>query len=219
LFIFEVENPAMRYCIYALLLILSGCASSYKPLRPNATYYPTTNTESGLEFSYKLGVLRENGNKKYAKREDRKAIRLASVKIVNTSDRSYTVGSNLKFYSGNSELILIDPATLHRELKQGVPIYLLYLLMTPIQFYSTNSSGQTTSTPIGVVLGPGLAIGNMVGAGGANQNFLKELNTFNLINKTIKPGETVYGIIGIRDIGYNPINIKVLNNQQAGTTD
>jgi hypothetical protein len=59
----------------------------------------------------------------------------------------------------------------------------------------------------------------MVGAGGANQNFLKELNTFNLINKTIKPGETVYGIIGIRDIGYNPINIKVLNNQQAGTTD
>jgi hypothetical protein len=206
LFIFEVENPAMRYCIYALLLILSGCASSYKPLRPNATYYPTTNTESGLEFSYKLGVLRENGNKKYAKREDRKAIRLASVKIVNTSDRSYTVGSNLKFYSGNSELILIDPAT-------------LYLLMTPIQFYSTNSSGQTTSTPIGVVLGPGLAIGNMVGAGGANQNFLKELNTFNLINKTIKPGETVYGIIGIRDIGYNPINIKVLNNQQAGTTD
>jgi hypothetical protein len=130
----------MRYCIYALLLILSGCASSYKPLRPNATYYPTTNTESGLEFSYKLGVLRENGNKKYAKREDRKAIRLASVKIVNTSDRSYTVGSNLKFYSGNSELILIDPATLHRELKQGVPIYLLYLLMTPIQFYSTKHS-------------------------------------------------------------------------------
>jgi hypothetical protein len=91
-------------------------------------------------------------------------------------------------------------------LKQGVPVYLLYLLLTPMNLYTGDDV-----TPIGLVLGPGIAFGNMIGAGGANQNFLKELESFNLMNKSIQPGETLYGIIGIRDSGYNPITIKVKN--------
>lgn len=49
----------------------------------------------------------------------------------------------------------------------------------------------------------------MLAAGSANQNFLRELMQYNIINKTIESGQTVYGLIGIRDHGYNPINVRV----------
>lgn len=198
--------------LLTLFLLFSSCASTYKQLRPNSTYYPVTNNSTGIDFSYKHGILRESGNKKYAKREDKKAIRLAAVKITNKTGSAFTIGQNAKFYSGNGELILLTPDFLHRELKQGVPEYLLYLLLTPLNFYKTNSDGTVDSTPVGYVLGPGIAFGNMIGAGAANQNFLKELRTYDLINKQINPGETVYGIIGMRDNGFNPIELRILGN-------
>jgi hypothetical protein len=195
----------MRICLIAglSLLLLSGCASNYKSLTPDRTYYQSSSTDNGVEFSYKLGVLREHGNKKYAKREDKKAIRIASVRITNNGANDITIGKNVYFFSGNSEAYLIEPSLLHKELKQGVPEYLLFLLLTPM----TLNNGDD-STPIGIAVGPGLAIGNMAAAGAANKKFLQELQKFDLVNKTIKPGETVYGLIGIRDTGYNPIFLK-----------
>jgi hypothetical protein len=191
------------FVLFCSVAFLTGCASSYKPLTPDRTYYQASSTDNGVELSYKLGVLREHGNKKYAKREDKKAIRIAAVRITNNGANDITIGRNLYFFSGNSEAYLLAPAMLHKELKQGVPEYLLFLLLTPM----TLNTGDE-STPIGLAVGPGLAVGNMLTAGGANQKFLQELVKFDLINKTIKPGETVYGLIGIRDSGYNPISLK-----------
>jgi hypothetical protein len=193
----------------SLILILSSCASTYKSLRPTSSYYGNTEESNGVIFSYKHGVLTESGNKKYAKREASKAIKIVSVKIINNSNNDLIIGQNAKFYSGNSELRLIEPITLHRQLKQGVPIYLLYLLLTPVKFYSSSSKGSVNETPIGLGLGPGISIGNMAVAGSANQNFLEELTKFDLINKKILPGQTVFGLIGVNDIGYNPVKLVV----------
>lgn len=202
----------MRFLL--LIFILGGCASAYHPIRPDASYYGNKSTESNVDFSYKLGVLREHGNKKYAKREDRKGIRLASVKIVNNTTIPLEVGEDIEFYSGDSRLIPIDPITLHHELKQGVPIYLLYLLMSVITVNRYDERGNVTSAvPVGLFIGPGIAVGNMAAAGAANQNFLEEMEKFNVVGKTLKPGETAYGIIGVRDIGYNPIQIRVTPRQ------
>jgi len=49
----------------------------------------------------------------------------------------------------------------------------------------------------------------MLIAGDANTKLLDELRLYNLIGRDIKPGETVYGIIGVRDIGYSPITVEV----------
>jgi hypothetical protein len=88
--------------------------------------------------------------------------------------------------------------------------------LTPTQLTTgsstINSNGTISSAsrlPIGLILGPGIAFGNMAVAGTANQNFLRELNEYNLINKTITPGQTVFGLIGVNDIGYNPVRIVV----------
>src|ERR1700741_3401711 len=111
----------MRYLLYLLPLIgcLGGCASTYKPINPKSAYYTSVSGSEKIEFSYRHGVLRDMGNKKYAKREDRKAIRLASVKIYNGSDAPLTVGKDLVINVGNAEAVLLEPTMLHRELKQG----------------------------------------------------------------------------------------------------
>jgi hypothetical protein len=199
-----------------LIFLCSSCASTYKPLIPSSSYFGNVEEVRGVKFSYQQGVLAATRNKKYAKRELSKAVKVISIKIVNNSERNLVIGQNAKFYTGNSELRLIEPSTIHQQLKQGVPIYLLYLLLSPMQLTTgsstINSSGRITSassTPIGLILGPAISIGNMAVAGTANQNFLHELNQFNMINKTIEPGQTVFGLIGINDIGYNPVRLVV----------
>jgi hypothetical protein len=82
-----------------------------------------------------------------------------------------------------------------------------------MQFYttSTNSNGyteQTSSFPIGIIIGPGIAGGNMLAASSANKKFKQDLLDYNLLGKKIKPGETVYGLLGIRSKIYNSIYIK-----------
>ena len=84
------------------------------------------------------------------------------------------------------------------------------MLLTPTQLYTgeTNSNGETDTFPIGLILGPGITAGNMIGAGTANTNFLNELEENYLYNKEIKAGETVYGIVGIYDFGYSPLTLE-----------
>lgn len=193
-----------------ILALLFSCASKYHPILPASIYY-SRSEQAGrdLDVAYKYEVLRERGNKKYAKREDSKAIRLVSVRVKNNSLQPVTIGENAFFYSGDSELRLLDPVTIQKSLKQGVAIYLLYLLFTPMNLYTSDGSGGVESTPIGLIVGPGLSVGNMLGASGANQSFLAELNSFSLINKRIAPGETVYGLIGVYNLDYSPIQLKI----------
>lgn len=197
---------------FLMASIVMSCASAYHPITPASVNYSNTNTKDDVSFSYHYDVLREHANKKYAKREPLKAIKVVAITITNSSSKPLTIGANAKLFSGDNEVVLIDPLTVHKELKQGVPVYLLYLLMTPITLNvgTTDSHGarSTNHTPIGYVLGPGLTLLNMLIAGGANQKFLKELTDYSLINKTIEPGQKVYGLIGIRDVGYNPLILK-----------
>ncbi|MFW5760549.1 MAG: hypothetical protein ACOCXH_06185 [Cyclobacteriaceae bacterium] len=44
---------------------------------------------------------------------------------------------------------------------------------------------------------------------GAANSFLQELNEYNIINYDIKPGETIYGLIGTGGINYDPISVKI----------
>jgi hypothetical protein len=48
-------------------------------------------------------------------------------------------------------------------------------------------------------------------ASSANKRFEKELCLYN-INKDIKNGQTVYGLVGFRDIGYDPLSLKLKVN-------
>lgn len=207
-----MTNTITKLFTIATAFILSGCAASYKPIYPVSLNYDSHQSKNGVELSYKYDVLRQNGNKKYAKKENKKGVKLVAVKITNNSQSVVNIGKNLTLYSGNNQIIPMEPLVIKESIKQIVPGYLPYLLLTFVNLTTTKSQNGTIEQnviPVGLILGPGITLGNMLIAGDANAKLLDELKLYNLIGRDIKPGETVYGIIGVRDMGYSPITVEV----------
>ena len=114
--------------IFFALALLSSCASSYNLIKPERVNYQTNLTEQDVDFSYKYGVLLERGNKKYAKKEAAKGIKVVAVKVTNNSDQSFVLGQDLKIHSNGNSVNILDPKTIQQNLKQGSP-YLLALFV------------------------------------------------------------------------------------------
>lgn len=194
--------------------MLLGCASGYKPLAPESMNYLSGSRDNKVLLDYKYGLLQ----KKYAKSEAKKSVRLVSVKLTNQTDRDLLFGRDLKLtYTGGAEVLLLDADETYRELRQRPAIYLLYLLLTPANLYVNEGESQgavyketkSSTTPIGLVLGPGLAGGNMIAASSANKKFKADLEKYNLTGRVIKKGETVYGLVGMRTTGYDALKVMV----------
>jgi len=138
---------------------------------------------------------------------------LVAIKVTNNTDDDLIFGKDIKlFYENQKELLIMDNEIVFKSLKQSPTSYLWYLLLTPVNFYttSTNSYGiqeETSSTPIGLVIGPGLAGGNMIAASSANKKFKTDLLNYNITGTSIKKGETAYGLIGIRTDSFNAIKV------------
>jgi hypothetical protein len=191
------------------VILSGGCASNYRSISPQTSYFNATEKTSELEFSYRYNVLQEKGNKKYAKREDKKGIRVVALKITNNTERPVKFPEDIQLYAGNRSIHLLEPEFIHSKLKQGVPIYLLYLLFTPMTLTASSGNGDVSSTPVGLLLGPGLTALNIGIAASANNKFKEELLQYNLTNRIIEEGETVYGLIGFQDFGYAPLKIEL----------
>jgi hypothetical protein len=199
--------------IFAMLL--NGCASGYKKINPETINYASKSIESNILLEYKYDLL----EKKYKKKETKNSVKLIAVKITNNTEKEIVLGRDFKFsYENGNEVSLIETEKLFKTIKQSPASYLWYLLLSPLQFYSgttTTSNGYYTETkpantfPIGLIIGPGLAGGNMIAASTANKNFKNELMQFDLNGKIIKKGETVYGLIGSNSNSYDSIKIKV----------
>ncbi len=196
-----------------LLLMLVSCASGYKTINPDSIYYSSSDKKEGIELNYKYNLL----DKKYAKKETKKGIRLVAVKITNNTENDIIFGDDFTLsYDNGNDLVFLDNESSFSSLKQSSASYLFYLLLTPINLYITkinsdsNGIQESTSTiPIGYVLGPGLAIGNLIGAGSANTKFKNELATNTIVGTTIKKGKTKSGLIGIKSTGFDAIRIKI----------
>lgn len=200
-------------CLLGLSCMLGSCASSYKPIIPQNINYTAKTESDQVLLEYKYDVLLERKNKKYAKRERKKFIQVAAVKITNNSDQTITLGENTTFMSGTNYFTPLEPVVTHSQLKQGVPIYLLYLLMfngklVTEETYVNGVKTAESSFPIGLILGPGLTALNMIKAGTANQNFLAELKRHDIKGKQVRPGETIYGLVPVPNSSYNPLYLK-----------
>jgi hypothetical protein len=203
--------------LLSIALLLNSCASGYKIIKPTTLNYISNNTSNGVTLEYKYDLL----SKKYAKKESKKGLRLVAVKIKNNTEKDLVFGRDIKlsFENGN-ELYLLENEKTFKSLKQSPASYLFYLLLSPINFYTTktNSYGvaeQTSSTPVGLLIGPGLAAGNMIAASNANKKFKTELNDYNINGKVIKKGETSFGLISFQSDNYEAIEVTV--DQEAVT--
>ena len=188
------------------IITLTSCASGYKLIEPKSINYVSTNEDKGVKLEYKYDLL----DKKYAKKELKKGVKLVAVKITNASDKDLMFGREIKLtYENGREIHALQNELVFTTLKQSAASYLFYLLLAPVNLYTTSSNGSTSSTPIGLVAGPGLAGGNMIAAGSANKKFKSELLEYNINGTIIKKGETKYGLIGINTDSFDALKLKV----------
>ena len=193
-----------------LVAILNSCASSYQKINPKTLNYASKNIENNILFEYKYDLLK----KKYKKKETKKGVKLIAIKITNNSENDIVFGQDFNLVYENGNIInIIQTDKIFKQIKQSPASYLWYLLLTPMQFNTTTSSNgqvqKSSSTPIGLLIGPGLAGGNMIAASSANKNFKNELLEFDMNGKTIKKGETIYGLVGLTSNNYDSIKIKL----------
>lgn len=192
-------------------LLLNSCASGYKSIDPKNINYVSKNVNNDVTLEYKYDLL----DNKYAKKEKNNTVKLIAIKVTNNSDMDMVFGRDIILnYENDATLYLMEKETIYRTLKQSPASYLWYLLLSPIQIYKTetntyNNPGTTSSFPVGLIVGPGIAGGNMIVASSANKKFNTDLNDYNINGKTIKKGETVYGLVGIKSNNFDAIKIKV----------
>lgn len=192
-------------------LLVSSCASSFKSINPEKVPYSYTSKESSVQYSYAYDVLAMKGNRKYVKKERKHGLRVVAVKIVNTTDQTLRLNDNLKLMVGNNQTVPVAPTISAKELKQGVSIYLLYLLLNfTIGGTPTTTNGVTTTTGgTTIPSGPFIAGGNMIVAASANKNLKTELLRYNLVDKDIAPGQTVYGLVTLHTLSTDPIRFEI----------
>lgn len=202
--------------LVALPLLMNSCASGYRTITPENLTYNSQHLEENISLEYKYDLLR----KKYAKKEKKKDVRLVAIKITNNSEKDLIFGQDIWLtYKNNSQVLIMPIDKTFQSLKQHPVTYLPYLLLTPLNIYTTtvNSYGvQETSSsfPAGLIIGPGLAGGNLIAAASANKKFKNELRENNLQGARIPKGETVYGLIGIRADNYDALDFDLKDQQE-----
>ncbi len=196
----------IKFSLLAIALsTLTNCACSYDAINPQRLRYNSSEENSGITFDYKYDLL----SRKYKKKERKNNIKLIAVKVTNNTENDVVFGKDIKItYKNDSELYLIGREQLFAELKQRPARYLWYLLLTILRFDQQDSQGRVTkSTPIGYVIGPVVTGANVLMAATANEKFKTELEIYDINGKTIKPGKTRYGIIGISGVGYDALKL------------
>ncbi len=194
------------------VIAFNSCASGYKIINPSGLSYNSLDLDKEVSLSYKYDLL----NKKYSKKETKRGVKLVAIKITNNSDTDLVFGQDIVLtYENGNEINIMDSTKTFSSLKQSTATYLLYLLLSPMQFTKTETvNGITTREnifPVGLIVGPGIAGGNMLQASSANKKLKRELLENNLVGMLIKKGETKSGLIGIKSDSYDAIKVKVKN--------
>lgn len=195
-------------------LLGSSCAGSYTPIRPDrvATFQSSPAT-APLQFGYQYDALRLHGrNKKYVKKEQKKGYHVVAVQVRNNTGADVDFSRDAVLYHGDRPISSVSPTLAAQDMKQGVFIYLLYVLLNVNVGGGTtvNSNGRvTTSDGTFLPTGPFIAGGNMLGAALANKNFRTELEQYDLTNRVIHPGETVYGLLSLRETTVAPLRLEL----------
>lgn len=197
-------------------LLGSGCAASFTSMQPEriATYQSSSVAGAPVQFAYQYDALRLRGrNKKYAKKAQKHGYQVVAVRVTNNTNSELNFTRDAVLYSGDHPVTPVMSSLAANDMKQGVFIYLLYLLLNfnvgGTTSYNPYTGQQTTVGGTFLPTGPFIAGGNMLGASLANKNFRNELEQYDLTNRNIRPGETVYGLVSVREPNVAPLRLEL----------
>lgn len=198
---------------------LTNCAGSYHAIRPEriTSYQNATPAGAPVEFSYRYSALLSTGpNKKYIKKERQRGYQVVAVQVKNNTNADLNFSRDLELTFGDRPIMPVPGVQAANDMKQGVAIYLLYLLLNFQVGSVTTMNGQIVKDNRAFLpTGPFIAGGNMLGASAANKNMRNEFVKYDLTNKVLRPGETVYGILPIRETNVAPLKLTLRGTASA----
>jgi hypothetical protein len=193
-------------------LLSSGCAGSYTPIKPDRiATYQSSPVKAPVQLDYQFDALRLRGrNKKYVKKELKHGYHVVAVRVTNTTGAEINFSRDVTLYYGDRPVVPVAGGLAAHDMKQGVAIYLLYVLLNPTLTRTSSTNGYVTNQESNTYyIGPFIAGGNMLGASMANSNFRRELEQYDLTNRSIRPGETVYGLVCLREANVAPLRLEL----------
>lgn len=195
----------LLFCV----LLLSGCASSYRTVGPPHQPFQQESNNDPVQVGYRYNVLQETGNNKNARKAEKKGVQVVALRLTNTTDRTLVVGQDIQLYAGEYPVTPLSYMRTYNSVRQKAPLYLLYLPLTHMPV-------TIGYFPVGLVIGPGVALGNMFYAKRSNKKLLADLREYKIDQLEIKPGETVYGLVGLRVNTRKPITAQLLEEESVG---
>ena len=194
---YQIMKSFFKLSFLICVVFLSSCAGFYHTVKPNTISFPQVTKEDKVPISYRFDILRDAGNKKMSNKEVKHNMKIVAVKLTNNTDSIINVGKNIEFYSANNSLVLMSPVDIKDQIKQSSEAYAFYFI------------GCISLAPLDIAVFGGIGLGNMLVAGQANKDLLKELTLYDIRNIDIKPKESVIGIIGYHSTYSDPIYIKL----------
>lgn len=201
--------------LLATTLLGSGCAASYTAIMPERIVNtPAASAAAPLSYAYQFDALRARGrNKRYSKREAKKGYRIVALRVTNNTPSDVNFSRDAVLYFGDRPVQPVSPELAAQDIKQGIAIYLLYILLNfnvgGTTTYNSYTGQSTTTGGTFLPTGPFIAGGNMLGASIANKNFREDLTHNDLSNRTIHPGETAYGTVCLRETNVAPLRLEL----------
>jgi hypothetical protein len=181
-----------KFLLIAIIFVITGCAATYNPIVHQNLAYPGDTGRDGVKMLYEYDVLQSTGNQRYAKKENKRAIHIVAVEIANQTNRVLKFSEDVELYSGNRLIRVLPPDVVFKEIHQVSGLYMLWSLFWVVISKCENNDCSVIPVPIGV----GIGLINFGTARKANKDWMYDLTQYNMLNKTIQPGETVNGLIG-----------------------
>ncbi len=212
----SMSFPGARALVLATLIATtSGCAYSYHTIDPKRITYGNEETSHGVALRYRYNVLTEAGNNRYGNKERRKALSVMAVSLTNKTDSAITITpQSIRLSMGGQGLQFVPAAAAADQLHQTVWPHIFWLLLT----FNVVEKDQRGNTHTKLVLPIGLPISaiNLIQGSQANRKLRENLETQALTERRLAPGETTYGLVTLRDVGYNPVQFELMSAD--GTT-
>ena len=187
-------------------LIATSCATTYHTISPKTLPYVGLNSQDAVAAGYRHHLLLESYNKRYYRKATKNNLSLVAVKVVNQTNRPVVVQRDVALLQSGKKLQIVEREAVYKTLKQHLIGYFLYALQPRIS-EKYDYPLEIDRIPIGVPIGfVNIAIGFK-----ANRSFEEELINHDLVNRQIQPGETFYGIIGIKDSDFGPITLQFID--------
>ena len=188
----------MHYLVYLMLIAVvgSGCASGYRLIEPaRMDFNHATDTlnlsEGQMLVGWKYNVLKEAGNKKYARNEKHFEVSLLAMSITNWSPDTLFFPGNFTIWTGDDLVIPLYVDEAQDALRQ-----------TFVEENAEIGSGDFFADLTYFLFNASIQ-------GKANKRFQKELSEYYLLDSYVPPGGAVAGLIALPVLKGTPLRFSV----------